>query len=182
MKKLLYDGKALEAAVERMADELIAAFPADSEEQPVLIGVQQLGVTLAEKLQQTIKSRSGRVLELGALDTTMYRDDIGDAARRLPVIRETVIPFDINNSVIILVDDVLSTGRTIRAALDALLDYGRARLIRLAVLVDRGEPEFPIKADFVGLRVSVAADRRVAVDFGDNGDICGIYEEDWHKA
>jgi len=80
------------------------------------------------------------------------------------------------------VDDVLSTGRTIRAALDALVDYGRAKLIRLAVLVDREDPEFPIKADFTGLRISVAADRRIAVDFGDNGETCGIYEEDWRKA
>lgn len=181
MKKLLFSANELEAAVNRVADDLAAAFPAGMEEPPVLVGVQQLGVVLAAKLQEAVKNRTGVTWQLGKLDITMYRDDIGDAARRLPVIRETVIPFDVNNAEIILVDDVLSTGRTIRAALDALVDYGRAKLIRLAVLVDREDPEFPIKADFVGLRIAVAADRRIAVDFGDNGGECGIYEEDWRK-
>jgi pyrimidine operon attenuation protein/uracil phosphoribosyltransferase len=109
----------------------------------------------------------------------MYRDDIG-TRNLLPMIHETVIPFDVNDKEIILVDDVLSTGRTIRAALDALTDYGRPGLIRLAVLVDRGEPEFPIRADFVGFDVSLPAERKVLVNFEDAESLeAGIYDVKW---
>ena len=113
------------------------------------------------------------------LDITMYRDDIG-TRNMLPRIHETIIPFDVNDRVIILVDDVLSSGRTIRAALDALTDYGRPGLIRLAVLVDRGDPEFPIRADFVGFNVSLPAERKVLVNFEDiPGMDAGIYDVNW---
>ena len=115
------------------------------------------------------------------LDITMYRDDIG-TRNLLPMIHETVIPFDVDDRIIILVDDVLSSGRTIRAALDALTDYGRPGLIRLAVLVDRGEPEFPIRADFVGFEVSLPAERKVLVNFETVDNVAaGIYDVNWQK-
>ena len=109
----------------------------------------------------------------------MYRDDFG-TRDILPMINETEIPFDVSDKEIILVDDVLSSGRTIRAALDALTDFGRPGFIRLAVLVDRGEPEFPIRADYVGFNVSLPADRKVKVFFAENnGFQPGIYDVKW---
>ena len=116
---------------------------------------------------------------LGKLDISMYRDDIGNR-KRLPAIRETEIPFDVNGSSIILVDDVLSTGRTIRAALDALTDYGRAGSIRLAVLVDRGNIEFPIRADYVGMKSTPPEDQKIVVRFEADGDP-GIYAVKWEN-
>ena len=109
----------------------------------------------------------------------MYRDDIGNRDR-LPLIKETIIPFDVNNQNIILVDDVLSTGRTIRAALDALTDYGRPGLIRLAVLVDRGEPEFPIRADFVGTQIQLPQDYKILVNFDEDDSKTGIFAAQWN--
>jgi len=182
VKKRLFDVDEMAAAIDRVTDEILAAFPA-GEEDPVLVGIHHLGVPLSERIRDGIARRTGRELEIGKLDISMYRDDIGDRTKRLPVIEETSIPFDVNGAAIILVDDVLSTGRTIRAALDALVDYGRARMIRLAVLVDRGEPEFPIKADFIGFNVKLPPERRVAVSFGGSPfapEEPGIFETDWH--
>ena len=145
-----------------------------------LVGLYHQGVPLAEKLRDELASVTGETPKFGKLDITMYRDDIGNRSR-LPMIRETVIPFDVNEREIILVDDVLSTGRTVRAALDALTDYGRPGLIRLAVLVDRGAPEFPIHADFVGFKLDLPPDRKVAVRFAPDGELPepGIYEMEW---
>jgi pyrimidine operon attenuation protein/uracil phosphoribosyltransferase len=181
MKKQLFDASEMAKAINKITDEITAAFPADKED-PVLVGIHHLGVPLAARLKDEIARRTGRVLAMGKLDISMYRDDIGDRTKRLPVIEETSIPFDVNNASIILVDDVLSSGRTIRAALDALVDYGRAGLIRLAVLVDRGDSEFPIKADFTGFNVNIPADRRVTVSFGGTPaepEEPGVYETDW---
>ena len=182
MKKRLYDADEMNSAIGRITDEILAAFPPEKGD-PVLVGIHHLGVPLSERIRGEIARRTGRELEIGKLDISMYRDDIGDRTKRLPVIQETSIPFDINGAAIILVDDVLSTGRTIRAALDALVDYGRARMIRLAVLVDRGEPEFPIKADFIGFNVTLPSDRRVEVSFGGSPlapEEPGVFETDWH--
>jgi pyrimidine operon attenuation protein/uracil phosphoribosyltransferase len=110
----------------------------------------------------------------------MYRDDIG-MRNSLPVINETKIPFDVNSVPVILVDDVLSTGRTIRAALDAVTDYGRPPLIRLAVLVDRGNHEFPISADYAGVAVKVGEGKKVIVEFAEAEGTDGIYEIEWKK-
>ena len=111
----------------------------------------------------------------------MYRDDFGTYSG-LPLIRETSIPVDVNGKRIILVDDVLSSGRTIRAALDALTDYGRPELIRLAVLVDRGNPEYPIRADYVGRQILLPDEHKVSVLFDEDGDEAGIYEVNWKQA
>ena len=113
-------------------------------------------------LVAAIAARGGKAPVLGKLDVTMYRDDIG-LRRTLPLIRETVIPFNLEGAKVILVDDVLSSGRTIRAALDALTSYGRPALIRLAVLIDRNHPEYPIRPDYVGMRIELPADRKIVV-------------------
>ena len=179
LKKQLYPAAEMENAIAGMAAAIAAAFPRP-EAECALVGIHQLGVPLAERLRNEIVRLTGEAPEFGKLDISMYRDDIGNR-NPLPLIRETEINFDINDRSIILVDDVLSSGRTIRAALDALTDYGRPRMIRLAVLVDRGEPEYPIRADFVGFNLSLPSDRKVAVSFGGDGLAAGIYEVDWKK-
>ena len=112
----------------------------------------------------------------------MYRDDFGQRSA-LPLIRETVIPFDVEDAKLILVDDVLSTGRTIRAALDAVTDYGRPDLIRLAVLIDRGGVEYPIRADYIGWQIKCGNDRKIVVEFSEEDGSDGVYEVPWqHRA
>ena len=119
------------------------------------MGIRARGDLIATRLHEAIRRNEGVDLPLGSLDITLYRDDltrIGNA----PVVRESLIPFSVDDRIVVLVDDVLFTGRTIRAAMDALVDYGRPRAIRLAVLVDRGHRELPIRADFVGKNVPTA--------------------------
>ncbi len=115
----------------------------------VLVGIRTGGVFLAERLQKKIREIEGREIPLGILDITLYRDDVLSANKK-PQIKKTDIPFSLDKKKVILVDDVLFTGRTIRAAMDALIDFGRPRSIQLAVLIDRGHRELPIRADFVG--------------------------------
>jgi pyrimidine operon attenuation protein/uracil phosphoribosyltransferase len=179
-KKLLIPAEKMEPEIKRMALDIHRRFSSVKDGGYALVGIQQLGVPLAEKLRDIISSETGYIPDLAKLDISMYRDDIGNRSR-LPLIRETSIPFDVNDKLIIMVDDVLSTGRSIRAALDALTDYGRPRLIRLAVLVDRGEPEFPIRADFVGLNLSVPADHKIRVVFDGDGGEPGIFDVQWPK-
>ena len=176
----LCNASEMAAAIDRMADAILADFGPSASPDYALVGLYRAGVPLAERLVAAIAARGGKAPVLGKLDVTMYRDDIG-LRRTLPLIRETVIPFNLEGAKVILVDDVLSSGRTIRAALDALTDYGRPRMIRLAVLVDRGEPEYPIRADFIGFRVSLPPDRKVAVRFGDDNVSGGIFEVEWKK-
>ena len=146
-----------------------------------LVGIHQQGVVLAGKLQQILNREYNCFPDFGTLDISMYRDDIGNRSQ-LPVIRETRIPFDVNDRTIILIDDVLSTGRTIRAALDAITDFGRPGRIRLAVLVDRGDVEFPIRADYVGMNFSVPDNHKIKVWFEDaEGREPGIYDINWPK-
>ena len=178
-KKQIYSAAEMDRAIGEMAAAIAAAFPI-SHGSCALVGIHQFGVPLAERLHDGIVKLTGSEPEFGKLDISMYRDDIGNR-NPLPLIRETEIDFDINDKTIILVDDVLSSGRTIRAALDALTDYGRPKAIRLAVLVDRGEPEYPIRADFVGFKVQLPSDRKVAVSFGDDNRSGGIDEVDWTK-
>ena len=173
----LFNADEMMAAVRDLAGQIAGHF-ASSDREFALVGIHQLGVSLARLLHEAL-AKLGRDADFGLLDITLSRDDIG-TRNMLPRIHETVIPFDVNEREIILVDDVLSTGRTIRAALDALTDYGRPGLIRLAVLVDRGDPEFPIRADFVGLRATLPAERKVLVNFeAANGLEAGIYDVNW---
>ena len=175
--KQLYDSAAMEQAIEAIAARIAADF-SGSKRDFALVGTQQRGVPLAEKLCEVLKAK-GLDPDFGKLDITMYRDDFG-TRDILPMINETLIPFDVNGKDIILVDDVLSSGRTIRAALDALTDFGRPGTIRLAVLVDRGEPEFPIRADYVGFKVSLPVERKVKVRFEAAADMpAGIFDIKW---
>jgi pyrimidine operon attenuation protein / uracil phosphoribosyltransferase len=129
-----------------------------------LVGIRTRGVPLAKRIARAIHDINGHDLPTGALDITLYRDDLmRHAVGAQPVIRRTEIPFSIDDKRILLVDDVLYTGRTIRAALDALIEFGRPRAIQLIVLVDRGHRELPIKADYVGKNLPTAAGQSVQV-------------------
>jgi len=128
----------------------------------VLIGIQRRGVPLAHRIAEAIREHEATVVPVGALDITFYRDDLSLIAQQ-PVVKGTAIPFDLNGATVVLVDDVLYTGRTIRSAMDALIDFGRPQAIRLAVLVDRGHRELPIRADHVGKNVPTSREELVRV-------------------
>ena len=152
--------RALERTVPRMADEIIER--ADGTEHLALVGIQRRGVQLAERLARVIAEREGNAVPRGALDITLYRDDLQTVGPR-PIVGKTVIPWAIDGKTVCIVDDVLYTGRTIRAALDELADFGRPARIMLAVLVDRGGRELPIHADVVGRTIDVPPGGRVDV-------------------
>ena len=132
-------------------------------EDLALVGIRARGVPIAERLAADIATLSGVRVPTGALDITLYRDDLGHAVGPQPVVRRTEIPFSLDDRVILLVDDVLYTGRTIRAALDALIDFGRPRAIQLVALVDRGHRELPIRADYVGRNIPTSRQQSVQV-------------------
>ncbi len=137
-------------AIKRMAHEVLEAH--GGTQDLVLLGIQRRGVPLAGLLQDAIKAVEGVVVPSGAIDITFYRDDLSKLGPS-PRVASTEMPLDVTDKVVILVDDVLYTGRTVRAALDVIMDWGRPRAIRLAVLVDRGHRELPIRPDFVGKNV-----------------------------
>ena len=128
----------------------------------LLIGIQRRGVPIAQRIADSIAENEGVEVPVGALDITFYRDDLSLVAQQ-PVVKGTDLPFDLNGATVVLVDDVLYTGRTIRAAMDALVDFGRPQAIRLAVLVDRGHRELPIRADHVGKNVPTSREEVVRV-------------------
>jgi pyrimidine operon attenuation protein/uracil phosphoribosyltransferase len=127
-----------------------------------LVGIQRRGVPLAKRIADAIEEHEGVRLPVGALDITFYRDDLSLVAQQ-PIVKGTDLPFDLNGTTVVLVDDVLYTGRTIRAAMDALIDFGRPKAIRLAVLIDRGHRELPIRADHVGKNVPTSREEIVHV-------------------
>ncbi len=129
----------------------------------VLVGIRRRGVPLARRIQALIEEMEGVSLPLGSLDITLYRDDLQTIANQ-PVVRTTDIPADINGQNVVLLDDVLYTGRTVRAALDALMDLGRPASIQLAVLIDRGHRELPVRADYVGKNVPTSRREVIAVN------------------
>jgi pyrimidine operon attenuation protein/uracil phosphoribosyltransferase len=127
-----------------------------------LVGIQRRGVPLAQRIAAAIEEHEGVRIPVGALDITFYRDDLSLVAQQ-PIVKGTDLPFDLNGTTVVLVDDVLYTGRTIRAAMDALIDFGRPKAIRLAVLIDRGHRELPIRADHVGKNVPTSREEIVHV-------------------
>ena len=149
-KTELIDGEGLRRAVTRIAHEIIERNGGG--DSVVLVGIRRRGVPIARRIAARIKEFEGMEIPVGALDITLYRDDLQTNAHQ-PVVSGTEIPFVIDGRVVVLVDDVLYTGRTVRAALDELIDFGRPRSIQLAVIVDRGHREIPIRADFVGKNV-----------------------------
>ena len=163
----LMEADEMNALIQKLGKMICSENRNVSPDQLILIGIQCGGVPLAERLVREIKNLTGLEYSCGALDIAMYRDDIG-MRKTLPRIFETRIPFDINGKTVILVDDVLQSGRSIRAALDALTYYGRPAVVRLAVLLDRGSREFPIQGDYVGKNITVQNDRRIRVNWHEN--------------
>ena len=159
-KAQVLDETGLDRALTRIAHEIVEQ--AGGGEDIVLVGIKTRGVTLAERIAAKITAIESTKPALGALDITLYRDDLGLKAEQ-PVVRSTEITFPIKGRTVVLVDDVLFTGRTIRAAMDALMDLGRPRTIRLAVLVDRGHRELPIRPDYVGKNLPTSRRETVAV-------------------
>ena len=159
-KSKILDKESIDKSLKRMAHEIIENVK--TMDDTVLIGIKNRGAYIAEKLADHIRAISGQRPPVGALDITLYRDDLTQASEQ-PVVHSTEITFDIENKRIVLVDDVLFTGRTIRCALDALIDFGRPKLIQLAVLVDRGHRELPIRADYVGKNIPTAVNEVVEV-------------------
>ena len=159
-KAKILDQEGIQRAIMRIAHEIIEKNKGTAE--LCVIGIRNRGVHLALRLAECIKKIEGKEIVTGALDITLYRDDLALASGQ-PLVRKTEIDFDINNKNLVLVDDVLYTGRTIRAALDALIDFGRPKSIQLAVLIDRGHRELPIRADFVGKNIPTSKKESVEV-------------------
>ena len=171
--RVLLDAEGLARTLARVAHELIES--TDDLPSLVLVGIHTRGVPLAERLRALIAERSGVELQLGTIDIAFHRDDVvfraGAAPRRAhPVLHGTELRFVPEGKTCILVDDVLSTGRTIRAAIDALLEFGRPERIQLAVLIDRGHRELPIRPDYVGKNIPTALAERVRVELGETDD------------
>ena len=159
---VVMDADRISRALTRIAHEILERNHGIS--GVALVGVRSRGVPLARRIAAALASVSGEEVPTGALDITLYRDDLmRTAVGPQPLVRKTEIPFSIDNRTIVLVDDVLYTGRTTRAALDALIDFGRPKAIQLVVLVDRGHRELPIKADYVGKNVPTSRDELVKV-------------------
>ncbi len=158
--ELLMDAQALDLALGRITHQILEH---NRETDRIrIVGLQTRGVPLAQRIVERINELAGLKLEAGILDPTLYRDDYRTPFRQ-PKVQVTHIPFDITDRDCILVDDVLFTGRTVRAALDALIDFGRPRTIQLAVLVDRGHRQLPIRADYVGREVSTLTNQEIAL-------------------
>jgi pyrimidine operon attenuation protein/uracil phosphoribosyltransferase len=175
-KAQVLDEAALDRALTRIAHEIIEKN--DGAKEIAFVGLRTRGVTLAQRLAEKIARIDGSSVPVGTLDITLYRDDLD--LRGTPVIRGTEIPFSIKGKTVVLVDDVLFTGRTIRAALDALIDLGRPRMIQLATLIDRGHRELPIRPDYVGKNLPTSRKESVAVRMKehDGEDRVVIVEED----
>src|SRR2546423_12019940 len=164
--KVLLDADALSRTLSRIAHEIIEANP--DLDEVALVGIQTRGVPLAQRLARLIEERTGAAPELGAVDITFYRDDVlargGEAPLHAqPVVPETQLDLPLEGRTVVLVDDVLYTGRTIRAAIDALFDYGRPARLPLAVLVDRGHRELPIRPDYIGKNLPTSREERIQV-------------------
>jgi pyrimidine operon attenuation protein/uracil phosphoribosyltransferase len=165
--RILLDEEQVGRTLSRIAHEIIERN--DDLESVALVGIHTRGVPLAQRLRRLVEERSGVEPALGQLDITFHRDDVhvrgGAAPRRpQPLMRDTRLDFELEGRTVILVDDVLSTGRTIRAAIDALLEYGRPDRVQLAVLADRGHRELPIRPDYVGKNLPTARSERVQVE------------------
>ena len=155
----MLDEKAIERSINRITHEILEKN--QGSKHLSLIGIRTRGIFLAKRIRDKITEVENRQLPLGILDITMYRDDI--AKLKAPTVKKTDIPFNVNDMTIVLVDDVLHTGRTTRAAIDAIMDLGRPNKIQLAVLVDRGSRELPIQPDYTGIFYTAAPEEEISV-------------------
>lgn len=160
-KSKVLDGDGIDKAIKRIAHEILEK-NRGSLDHLVIIGIMRRGSTLAQRLQKEVHRIEGVSLPLGTLDITLYRDDLTQIAQN-PIVHETRIDFDITDQKVVLVDDVLFTGRTVRCALDELIDFGRPRAVQFAVLIDRGHRDFPIRADYVGKNLPTSLQEIVQV-------------------
>ena len=165
--KVLLDSEAIDRTLYRIAHEIIEQN--DDLDEVALVGIHQRGVPLAQRLRRLIAERSGHEVPVGQIDITFYRDDVhvrgGEAPLHAqPIVRATQLDFPLEGRTVILVDDVLYTGRTIRAAIEALFDYGRPARVQLACLADRGHRELPIRPDYVGKNLPTSRGERVQVE------------------
>ena len=165
-KKTAMTAEGILEALDRMVAQMVIDYP--EMEQLVLIGIRTGGAFLANRIQELLKAKKGLSVPTGALDITLYRDD-WTRINHKPIVGKTEVPVCLDGKMIILVDDVLYTGRTVRAAMDALIDFGRPKRISLAVLVDRGGRELPICADYSGIRLDTISGERINVYFKEMG-------------
>ncbi len=170
---ILLDKAAIERTLTRIAHEIRERNGPSN--NVALLGIPRGGVHLARRLSELLRASWGHPVATGSLDVSMHRDDIDQRVGR--EIHPTTIPFDINGKTVVLVDDVLFSGRTVRAAMDALNDFGRPKAIQLAVLIDRGHRELPIKADYVGKNVPTALEERINVSLKEDGGDELVYLE-----
>lgn len=161
VKAQLLDEKSIDRALIRISHEIIEKNK--GAEDIVLIGIKRRGVPLAKRIASYIEKFEGTKVDIGILDITLYRDDLQEK-NDSPKVNDTDIPMDLHNKIVVLVDDVLYTGRTVRSALDAIIDIGRPNSIQLAILIDRGHRELPIRADYVGKNVPTSVDEIVQVE------------------
>jgi pyrimidine operon attenuation protein / uracil phosphoribosyltransferase len=167
VKKRLLDGSRMVRAIRRMAIEIVERNR--GLDDLMIVGIRSRGVPIAERIAREIEQMEGQTVSTGILDITLYRDDLTLVAPQ-PVVKPTKLPDSIEGKVIVLVDDVLYTGRTVRAALDALVDFGRPRQVMLAVLIDRGHRELPIHADVIGKTVPTDANEVIKVKLTETDD------------
>jgi pyrimidine operon attenuation protein/uracil phosphoribosyltransferase len=180
--RIVVDAKGVERVLARMAHEVVERNRGVA--NLVLVGVRSRGVDIASRLASNIARIEGVELPLGIIDITLYRDDLSRSTEQPPEVKGTDIKFPIDDRHVILVDDVLYTGRTVRAALDALMDFGRPRSVQLAVLIDRGHRELPIRADYVGKNLPTAPTESVEVQIlgRDGRDQVAIVDSDPEQA
>ncbi len=171
-KSLIMDAGGIERAIARIAREI--ARDGSGEGELAVVGIRTRGIPLGERLARRIEEIRDACPPFGYLDITLYRDDLQSIGHQ-PVVGATRLPFDINGTHIVLVDDVLYTGRTVRAALSVLVDYGRPRTIQLAVLVDRGHRELPIRADYVGCEVKTSRGEAIQVNLDETDGEEAVY-------
>ena len=168
--KVILNKEQIATTLNDLTERIAADIPPNMD--VVVIGIRSRGEIIAQRLSRALETKIGKSIPSGTLDITLYRDDLDDPhGAEQPTVRSTEINFDISEKIILLVDDVLYTGRSVRAAMDALIDFGRPKAIRLAVLVDRGGHELPIQADYSGIKVDVKNQESVEVNLLETDDI-----------
>ena len=169
---LVMDAAAIQRALRRIAHEIIERNP--DLNRIILAGIPSRGNEIAHRIAETVSTIEKAAIAVGTIDVAMHRDDVGTRTE-LPVVKASDLPLPLETKTVIIVDDVLFTGRTVRAAMDAITSFGRPARIQLAVLIDRGHPELPIRADYVGKNLPTAPDEKVRLRLGEEGSEEGVW-------